>query len=239
MSAKDFASHWVDAYAKSYQGGSQGRDDSTQSAIDLSKIDALVDALNGFSKAIMSGKYAEKISAAVAKTVKFEYPENIDLLHFLKNLKPSVEGDSSVLTAMDKVEKAARAAIVNNKTTARSSYKKYKDAEGIAIYLPQRLYLEAKYADLGFSKASMWDDMILVLRSQRDVKETVDNACKGEFKGLKSAISEAKKNPRSQYARMLVRELNYVAYTEKKIPAKDQAEFDKLFKNLKSAMQAR
>ena len=240
MTAKDFANHWVNAYAKSYQGGSQGRDDSTQSAMDLSKIDALVDALNGFSKAIMSGKYAEKVSAAVAKTVKFEYPENIDLLHFLKNFKPSVEGDSSVITAMDKVEKAARAVIINNKTTARSSsYNRYKDAEGIAIYLPQRFNLESKYLDLGFSKASMWDDMILALRSQRDVKETVDNACKGEFKGLKSAISEAKKNPRSQYARMLVRELNYVAYTEKKIPAKDQAEFDRLFKSLKSAMQAR
>ena len=105
--------------------------------------------------------------------------------------------------------------------------------------MPQRFNLESKYLDLGFSKASMWDDMILALRSQRDVKETVDNACKGEFKGLKSAISEAKKNPRSQYARMLVRELNYVAYTEKKIPAKDQAEFDRLFKSLKSAMQAR
>ncbi len=240
MAPKDFANHWVNAYAKSYQGGSQGRDDSTQSAIDLSKVDTLVDALNGFAKAIMSGNYADKISPAVGKTVKFEYPENIDLLHFLKNLRPSIEGESSVITAMDKVEKAAKTVIINNKTTGRSaSSNRYKNAEGIAIYLPQRFNMESKYADLGFSKVSMWDDMILALRSQRDVKETVDNACKGEFKGLKSAISEAKKNPRSQYARMLVRELNYVAYTEKKIPAKDQAEFDRLFKSLKSAMQAR
>ena len=240
MAPKDFANHWVNAYAKSYQGGSQGRDDSTQSCMDLSKINALVDALDGFAKAIMSGKYADKVSAAVAKTVKFEYPENIDLLHFLKNFRPSVEGESSVITAMDKVEKAAKAVIVNNKTTGRSaSSNRYKNAEGIAIYLPQRFNMESKYADLGFSKASMWDDMILALRSQRDVKEAVDGACKGDFKGLKSAISEAKKNPRSQYARMLVRELNYVAYTEKKIPAKDQAEFDRLFKTLKSTMQAR
>ena len=240
MSSKELASHWVDAYAKSYQGGSQGRDDSTQSAIDLSKIDALVDALNGFSKAIMSGNYAEKVMSAVEKTVKFEYPENIDLLHFMKNFKPLVTGDSSVTTAISKVEAAAKAAIINNKTTARmASYNRYKDAEGIAIYLPQRLTVESKYLDLGFSKNSMWDDMLLTLRSQRDVKVAVDGACKGDFKGIKSAISEAKKNPRSQYARMLVRELNYVAYTEKKIPAKDQAEFDRLFKNLKGAMQAR
>ncbi|MBR4328431.1 MAG: hypothetical protein IKP71_01100, partial [Candidatus Riflebacteria bacterium] len=240
MAPKDFANHWVNAYAKSYQGGSQGRDDSTQSAIDLSKVDALVDALNGFAKAIMSGNYADKISPAVGKTVKFEYPENIDLLHFLKNFKPLVEGDSAVTTAIAKVETAAKAAIINSKTTGRSaSNNRYKNCEGIAIYLPQRFTYESKYSELGFSKNGMWDDMILTLRSQRDVKEAIDGACKGDFKGLKSAISEAKKNPRSQYARMLVRELNYVAYTEKKIPAKNQEEFDRLFKNLKSAMQAR
>ncbi|MBP5469328.1 MAG: hypothetical protein J6Z11_08800 [Candidatus Riflebacteria bacterium] len=240
MAPKDFANHWVNAYAKSYQGGSQGKDDSTQSAIDLSKIDALVDALDGFSKAIMSGKYAEKVSSAVAKTVKFEYPENIDLLHFMKNLKPLVNGDSSVTTAMGKVETAAKAAILNSKTTARmASYDKYKDAEGIAIYLPQRFNLESKYLELGFSKNSMWDDMVLSLRSQRDVQAAVNGACKGDFKEMKKAISEAKKNPRSQYARSMLRELNYVAYTEKKIPAKNQEEFDRLFKSLKSALQAR
>ena len=240
MDAKDLANHWVNAYAKSYQGGSQGRDDSTQSAIDLSKIDNLMTSLDGFSKAVMSGKYADKVQSAVAKTVKFEYPENIDLLHFMKNFKPLCSGDSSVITAIEKVETAANAAIINSKTTARSSSnQRYKNAEGIAIYLPQRLSLESKYSELGFSKASMWDDMIITLKSQRDVKEAVDGACKGDFKGMKSAISEAKKNPRSQFARSLVRELNYVAYTEKKIPAKNQEEFDKLFKSLKSAMQAR
>ena len=240
MAAKDFANHWVNAYAKSYQGGSQGRDDSTQSAIDLGKVDTLVDALNGFAKAIMSGNYAEKITSAVGKTVKFEYPENIDLLHFLKNFKPLVEGDSAVTTAIAKVETAAKAAIINNKTTGRSSSNnRYKNAEGIAIYLPQRFTYESKYSELGFSKNGMWDDMILALRSQRDVKTAIDGACKGDFKGLKSAIAEAKKNPRSQFARSMLRELNYVAYTEKKIPAKNQEEFDKLFKSLKSALQTR
>ena len=65
------------------------------------------------------------------------------------------------------------------------------------------------------------------------------SAKKGDFKGIKSAISEAKKNPRSQYDRALVRELNTAAYVEKSIPAKDQAEFDRLFNNLKSALQSR
>ena len=44
----------------------------------------------------MSGKYAEKVVSAVSNTVKFEYPENIDVLHFMKNFKPLVTGDSSV-----------------------------------------------------------------------------------------------------------------------------------------------
>ena len=132
-------------------------------------------------------KYAEKIQSAVSKTVKFEYPENIDLLHFLKNFKPLVEGDSSVTTAIAKVETAAKAAIINSKTTGRvASKNRYKNCEGIAIYLPQRFTYESLYSDLGFSKNGMWDDMILTLtlRSQRDVKETIDGACKGDFKGF-------------------------------------------------------
>ena len=99
--------------------------------------------------------------------------------------------------------------------------------------------MESKYLDLGFSKDTMWDDMILSLRTQRACADTVAGVKKGNFKGLKSAISEAKKNPRSQYARALLRDLNNAAYVEKAVPAKDQAEFDRLFNNLKSALKAR
>jgi hypothetical protein len=238
MSSKQLACHWVNAYAASYNGGSQGRDDSTQSAYDLSKVGGLLDAMDGFSKAIMSGKYADKVMDAANKTVKFAYPQNIDLLHFLKNLRPSVEGDSSVITAMDKVEKAASEVIIANKTTGRF-YNKYEDAQGIAVYLPSNLAIESKYLTLDYSKNVLWDDMLMSLRAQRDVQKTVNGVCKGDFKGLKSAISEAKKNPRSQYARALLKELNYTAYTENKVPAKDKAEFDKLFDNLKSALRSR
>lgn len=239
MTPKQLASHWVDAYAASYNGGSQGRDDSTQSAYDLSKTDAFLDALNGFSKAIMAGKYSDKVMAAASKTVKFAYPQNIDLGHFLKNLRPEVQGDTSVITAMDKVEKAMKDMVINNKTTARYGVNKYAEAQGVAVYLPYNLAIESKYLTLDYSKNVLWDDMLMALREQRDVQKTVDAACKGDFKGLKSAISEAKKNPRSKYARSVLRELNYVAYTEKKIPAKSQAEFDGLFKDLKNAMQSK
>jgi clostripain len=238
MSPRDFANHWVNAYAESYNGGSQGRDDSTQSAYDLSKTDAFLDALNGFAKAIMAGKYSDKVMAAAGKTVKFAYPQNIDLLHFLKNLRPEVQGDTALNTAMDKLEKAAKAMIINNKTTGRY-YNKYENAEGIAVYLPSNLMIESKYLTLDYSKNVLWDDMLMALREQRDVQKTVDGVCKGDFKGLKSAISEAKKNPRSKYARALLRELNYAAYTEKKIQAKDKDEFERLFKELKGAMQSK
>jgi hypothetical protein len=239
MSSKELASHWVNAYAQSYSGGSQGRDDSTQSAYDLSKVDGLLDAMNGFSKAIMAGKYSDKVMAAASKTVKFAYPQNIDLGHFIKNLRPEVKGDASLTTAMDKVDKAIKDLVINNKTTARYGMNKYAEAQGVAVYLPYNLAIESKYLTLDYSKNVLWDDMLMALREQRDVQKTVNAVCKGDFKGLKSAISEAKKNPRSKYARALLRELNYTAYTEKKIPAKDQAEFDRLFKDLKGAMQSK
>ena len=238
MSARDFANHWVNAYAESYNGGSQGRDDSTQSAYDLSKTDALLDAMDGFAKAIMSGKYADKVTLAAGKTVKFAYPQNIDLLHFLKNLRPEVQGDSSLITAMDKVEKAAKAMIINNKTTGRY-YNKYENAEGIAVYLPSNLAIESKYLTLDYSKKVMWDDMLMALRQQRDVQVAVDKIIKGDYKPLKSAISEAKKNPRSAYVKALLREINYAAYTEKRIKSQDKAEFERLFKELKDVMHSK
>ena len=241
---KELANHWVNAYAKSYQGGSQGTDNSTQSALDMSKIDGLMDSLNGFAKTVMSGDYVNKVRLAAGKTVRFAYPENIDLLHFIKNFKALTTGDSAVATACDKVEAAVKAAVINNKTTAKKvsynpDYAPYKEATGIAIYLPMRLNVEDKYFELGFSKANMWDDMLLTLKNQYYVKTVVEGACKGDFKELKNAISEAKKNPKSSSARMLLRDLNYTAYTEKKIPAKHKDEFDDLFKELKSALQTR
>jgi hypothetical protein len=238
MTPKQLASHWVDAYAASYNGGSQGRDDSTQSAYDLSKTDALLDAMDGFAKAIMSGKYADKVMTAAGKTVKFAYPQNIDLLHFLKNLRPEVQGDTSLITAMDKVEKAAKAMIINNKTTGRY-YNKYEEAQGIAVYLPSNLAIESKYLTLDYSKKVMWDDMLMALRQQRDVQKAVEKITKGDFKPLRSAISEAKKNPRSAYVKALLRELNYAAYTEKRIKSQDKSEFERLFKELKNTMQAK
>ena len=239
ISPRDFADHWINAFAKSYQNGSQGRDDSTQSAIDLSKIDALETALDGFAKAVMSTKHADEVVKAVAKTVKFEYPENIDLMHFIKNFKALCAGDASIVTACDKVMAAAKAAVVNSKTTSRSSNNRYKDATGLAIYLPQRLGMETAYTKLNFAKSSMWDDMILALRNQAYSRAVVEAAKKGDFKEMKKAIATAKKDPRDASVRALVRELNTAAYVENQIPASSQAEFDRLFKNLKSALQSR
>lgn len=236
MAPKDFASHWIDAFAASYHNGSQGRDDSTQSAIDLSKINALDDALNGLAKALMSSKCADKVNAAIGKTQKFEYPENIDLIHFCKNLKALTTGDTAVNTAIDKVVAAAKAAIINNKVSGRFNT---NSCNGLAIYLPRNFRMEAKYKDLGFSKDTMWDDMILALASQRSISEVVAGVKKGDLKSMKKAVADAKKNPKSATARSLFRELNYMAYTEKKVPAASQEEFDKLFNSLKSAIQAR
>lgn len=235
MSPKDFAINWVNAFYKSYNGGSQGHDDSTQSALDLSKFSALLDSLNGLAKTAMSGKYADVFKKALLRTQKFDFPENIDLIHFLELLKPMAASDNSLKTAVDKALAASKAIVVENKTTGST----LKNSKGLAIYLPASFRLEQKYTTLDFAKETMWDDMILALAK----REVVDNLLKevkaGNLTELKKIVAAAKKNPKNDLYRMALRELNYVSSTERSVPKASQQEFEKLLEGLKTALQTR
>ncbi|HNW10674.1 MAG TPA: clostripain-related cysteine peptidase, partial [Candidatus Rifleibacterium sp.] len=85
MNAQAYALNWVNAFAKSYNGGSQGFDESTQSALDMSKFGPVVDSVNGLAKALMTGKNTMIVKAALAKVQKFGDPGNVDLVAELLN----------------------------------------------------------------------------------------------------------------------------------------------------------
>ena len=236
MSADAMSKSWVKAYVKSYaKGGSQAsyRDiDSTQSAIDLAKFPALKDALDGFAKVVMSGKYSDKFVPALQKVIKYEYRENIDLLHFMDLITPLGETDSSLKTAIEKVKKAAKAAILENGANGNC-----KASQGIAIYLPYHFRFESKYATLDWAKTSMWDDMLIELGKQNALSKLVKDVKDGKTEELKKFVNAAKRNPKNSLYRSGLRELNYVNATEKAVPAKSQAEFDRLMEELKAALK--
>lgn len=229
MSPDAFAKNWVKAFLTSYNGGSQGYDESTQSAIDCSKFGAMMDALNGFAKTAMSGKYARDFGMVLRQVQKFEYPENVDLVHFATLLKAQLKNDEAVKTACDKILDAAKNLIIANGSTGYST----KNAKGIAIYLPANFMVEAKYKTLSFAKDSMWDEMLAELMNRNMADKVVDDVKAGSLEALKKIIAFAERDQQEKgLARFIARELKYEFTQEAKVPAAIDAEFQTLLARL-------
>ncbi len=236
MDAEAYARNWVKAFAKSYNGGSQGYDESTQSAIDCAKFGPMMDALNGFAKTTMSGKYARDFGMVLRQVQKFGYPENIDLVHFVTLLKAQLKNDEAMKTACDKILAAAGNIIIENATTGYST----KNAKGIAIYLPANFLPEAKYKTLSFTKESMWDEMMGVLLNRDMTDKIVDEVKEGKLDALKKIVAFAERNPGEQgLYRYIARELKFEFLQESKVAAEIEVEFNQLVEKLTLASMKR
>ena len=245
MTPKAFAMNWVEAFGDSYNGGSQGRADSTQSALEMSKFPKFIDAINGFAKVGMSKDYSRLFKQTFNYTQRFAYPENMDLLHFVENMNTDTGAatyeafkkeyvDESLKTAMTKLTAAGKDLIIANRWTGRRT-----EAKGIAIYFSDSWYCPWLYQDLAFAKETLWDDMLTAQGDFATIRKVVDEAKQGKFGSLGQIISKAKKDPTNPLYRKILRELNYASETERSIPSKSQAEFDRYREKLKAAIAVR
>ena len=245
ITAKQFGINWVNAFADSYNGGSQGRAGSTQSLIDLSKFPKFVDAINGLAKAGLNRDYSTLFKNVFKFTQRYAYPENMDLLHFaeimrvdtgyapIEQLKTQYI-DASLKTALDKLDAAGKELIVANRTTTD----KLKESKGIAIYFSDSWYAPWLYQDLAFAKETLWDDMLVAQGEFAEITKVVSEAKEGKFGSLGQVISKAKKDPKNKVYRRILNQLNFIAETERSVPAKSQAEFDRYREKLKAAIAA-
>lgn len=235
MTAREFANTWVDEFAKSYDGGSQGFDESTQSSIDSTKFGPMTDSINGLAKAIMSGRYVREVQQALRKVQKFDFRENIDLIHFAELMLEQLENNEAIKTACEKVIEATQAAVAANAVTGNST----KNAKGIAIYLPTNFRVEDKYFTISFAKETMWAQMIVQLHRQATVAAVVNDVVNENLHSMKTLLRSIKTgNKDKTFIRFIVRELNFELYTQKKIPACIQREFDSLFNELKAMISS-
>lgn len=232
MNAEGFSRNWVKAFTGSYSGGSQGNDETTQSALDCAKFGPIVDALTGFAKTTMSGKYAKDFVAALKQVQKFEYPENVDLIHFAQLLKARLGNDEAMKTACDKVLAAANNLVIENGHTGYST----KNALGIAIYLPIDFVVEPKYKTLSFAKDSLWDEMIGVLMNNHMADKIIEDVKAGSLEALKKMVAFAQSNPTEKgLYRSIARDLKYEFLQESKVAPEMEAEFIKLLDELTAA----
>ena len=244
MNPRDFSINWVNAFGDSYNGGSQGKETSTQSALDMSKFPQFIDAVNGFAKLGMSKDYSRFFRQMNVYTQKYAYPDNMDLLHFvelmtddtglqsLENLKKQYV-DESLKTAIKKLRGAGKQLIIANRFTTERA----QESKGIAIFFPTSYYCPWLYQDLAFAKETLWDDMIAAQGEFAAVNRVVDELKQGKMEAFSKMVASAKKNPKNKVYRKVLVQVNYLADNERAIPAKSQKEFENLRNQLKEAIK--
>lgn len=183
MSAKDFAGAIVKAYGDFYR---KINDPSiTQSSIDLSKLqnvvdanDALVDAVYAM-KALDSARTLAMVRDARSKTLSFEVPSYIDLVSFYTRL---IEATSTFTKTTIKITGARplnqtikdAATLVKQRASLASQAVKaavtanvvgryYAKASGMSVYFPRGL-ADSTYADTLFAQDTNWGSFIADFR---------------------------------------------------------------------------
>jgi len=225
----EFCKSWVAAYAASYNGGSQGSSASTQSALDMNKFDALIDAINGFAKASIAGNFGAQFKDAIGKVQKFYYRTNIDLPHLVSLLKTTIK-DEAFLTAANKLEAAMNAAIIANGTTGTTM----KNAKGLAVFFPTTSYSFApEYMDLAYAKDTMWDEMLQDYYKKSISTQIVGDIQNGDISSLMDYVQTANSNNR-EVSSHLIGKLNFAAFAENNVPASVQEIVKSLVGELKN-----
>ncbi len=236
MTPADFADNWVGSFLVSYNEDSEQPEATTQSAVDLSKVDKLIDAINGFSKAVIAGKHSGIVGRAQAWAQHYAYYENIDLISLLNAMKTYLKdvNDPSLTTAIEKLRAAVKEAVISHGYTDD----KLENSHGIAIFLPGMSASVPKlYRELAFAKDTMWDDMIDEIGKRAVIDEVLKDVKAGKTDSFKKAVAKAKKDPSNAVYRSLLREVNYLYASENAVPAESKSEVEKLLNNLKEAVK--
>lgn len=227
---ESFGKQWVKAFVGSYSGGSQGYDDCTQSAIKVAEFGKVLDATNGFCKAIMSGKFSQQFRQVMFKVQAYAEPENIDLLHLVELIKQSIP-ETGVQTACDKLLQAGKNCIIAN----GSSGSGLKNSKGLAIYLPSNFLVDTRYKALGWAKDTLWDEMITELKKKETAASLADGLIAGNVDPLRAFANNAAQMP-VEIVREVVAELNYQLFVERSVPEKVMAEASDLLVLLKGLL---
>ncbi len=156
ISTRDLAAFMAKAFVDSYNYGSQGHEpDVTQSAIDLSKIDALADELDEVAKDVINLEDKKELLRTMKYSPNFYYTDYKDLGTLLKRMDKFVDTDKAL-----EAYKAAVVAAHTNSTRLKVT--------GMSIWVPKYAsYLMDKYGKLQFSQDHLWDDMLADLFSKR------------------------------------------------------------------------
>jgi len=128
----------------------------TQSALDLSRIQAVANQVNAFAGTLslnIDGSRAAMVDAR-NEAESYAYPENKDLWDYAARIRagsPSRDLQSSAAAVQAAVEAAV---IIERHGTINAN------SHGIAIYIPSPDAYLTSYANLAFARATVWDSWL-------------------------------------------------------------------------------
>lgn len=155
-SPRDVSTILTEEYTKSYQGGSNGTNDVTFSAFDMSKTDALHAAIKKLGSEItrLPLETRKKIFEVASRVQNFTYSDYGDLVDFLDQMNAAKIEMPSKSTLLELRTAASEYAFVNRVTSG------YSRAHGVSIWLPNdsydyKEYIE-RYRSLKFDADTQW-----------------------------------------------------------------------------------
>ncbi|MDI3531169.1 MAG: hypothetical protein PWP60_1018 [Candidatus Atribacteria bacterium] len=160
MSASNLARSIVDSYISSYWVQS-----ITLSAVDLTKVSALAQAVDELASAILSDSLTPPfIYLALGDSAQyFDDYDYVDLAHLALLLSgdPRI-GNSIVKSAASQVYNLVQDTVLYSRTSGSG----VSNAYGLSIYFPYKQYL-SKYESLAFARSTQWDECLRFLMSYR------------------------------------------------------------------------
>ncbi len=161
--AKTIANDYGDWYKDNGDPVKDGA--ATQSALDMSQLQAIAGAVNGLADVLINGlnnDTAGAISLAKEKAQKFEMPEYLDLGDYAKQLLKTMGQNPDVKKAAEDILSALQPETGSGFVIANATWgSKVQKATGVSIYFPaQPGNYSADYADLEFSKDGEWNKFL-------------------------------------------------------------------------------
>ncbi len=161
MTPAEFAAVHVTKYGESYNGGSQGSQSVTQSAVDLKKLDDMAGAFDEFCEALIDNAHLNgTLKNIIRNTQSFYYSQYKDLGHFLKLVMQQIDEPVVKEKAKALYEKLCGedGVIIANSHVGSSK----ANAMGLSIWMPSKSQLDGSlndYRELQFSSLK-WDEFI-------------------------------------------------------------------------------
>jgi hypothetical protein len=158
ISPEEFSRTIVEKYLESYNEGSQGKEDVTQSAIKLgNELATLVASIDTFAKVLIDSgsNFEEEIFLARVYSQEYEIYHHIDLYHFASIIEFSTSG--ILQQSAQKVMTAIENAVLANGYVGEKLMNSY----GTAIYYPaDSTKYDTTYNNLVFANNTYWNEFI-------------------------------------------------------------------------------